>query len=289
LFAHVTTSFGPRTREGLGSCYQEFRCIDNRPEFSQFSALSDLIHPDHLNTPRLVADATGTTVWRWDQTEPFGNSPADENPSSLGTFDLPLRFPGQRYDAETALHYNYFRDYDPGLGIYKQSDPIGLRGGLNTYAYAAGNPISRLDPTGLDVTVAYYPGGVGHLGIAINSGSSMGFYPVRQTLAMITCSTVPGVVARDQVLQAPADLADASIIRIKTEPWQDALMESYISQRQNAASPGYNLCVDQCHSFVHAVLDSGGISHPGAPDTFSRPAGYYDALRLIYGGQARKR
>jgi RHS repeat-associated protein len=106
------------------------------------------MHVDHLNTPRLVADAAGTTVWRWDQQEPFGNNPADENPSGLGAFDLPLRLPGQRYDTETGLHYNYFRDYDPSLGIYKQSDPIGLRGGINTYAYVVGNPLSGSDPTG---------------------------------------------------------------------------------------------------------------------------------------------
>ena len=112
------------------------------------------IHVDHLNTPRLVADATGTTVWRWDQSEPFGSNPPDENPSGLGTFDLPLRLPGQYFDAETALHYNYFRDYDSSLGIYKQSDLIGLQGGLNTYAYVAGNPLSTTDERGL-----FGPGG----------------------------------------------------------------------------------------------------------------------------------
>ena len=90
-------------------------------------------HPDHLNTPRLVADSTGTTVWRWDNQEPFGNTVPDENPSGLGAFDLPLRPPGQRYDAETGLHYNYFRDYDPSTGRYVQSDPTGLQGGLDTY------------------------------------------------------------------------------------------------------------------------------------------------------------
>ena len=75
---------------------------------------------------------------------------ADENPSGLGAFDLPLRFRGQRYDAETGLHYNYYRDFDPSLGIYKQSDPIGLRGGLNTYAYVAGQPLTAVDPYGLN-------------------------------------------------------------------------------------------------------------------------------------------
>lgn len=88
-------------------------------------------------------------MWRWDQAEPFGNNPADEDPDANSVaFDLPLRQPGQRYDAETGLHYNYFRDYDPSLGIYKQSDPIGLEGGVNTYAYVFGSPLMYADPTG---------------------------------------------------------------------------------------------------------------------------------------------
>jgi len=107
------------------------------------------IHPDHLNTPRLVADATGTTVWRWDQAEPFGSNPADQDPDGNSVaFDLPLRLPGQRYDKETNLHYNYFRDYDPSLGIYKQFDPIGLRGGVNGYAYALQSPLAHTDEDG---------------------------------------------------------------------------------------------------------------------------------------------
>jgi RHS repeat-associated protein len=75
------------------------------------------------------------------------NAP-DENPSGLGTFTCNLRFPGQYFDRETNLHYNYFRDYDPALGRYIESDPVGLKGGNNTYTYVH-DPLSQIDPYGL--------------------------------------------------------------------------------------------------------------------------------------------
>lgn len=111
--------------------------------------MNSLDHADHLNTPRLVTDATGTTVWRWDQQEPFGNNVPDENPSGLGAFDLPLRLPGQYFDKETNLTYNYYRDYDPAIGRYIHSDPVGIAAGLNTYAYVDGDPLQYSDPLGL--------------------------------------------------------------------------------------------------------------------------------------------
>lgn len=65
------------------------------------------------------------------------------------TFTYNLRFPGQYFDAETGKHYNYFRDFDPAIGRYTESDPIGLRGGLNTYGYVRANPLGLIDPLGL--------------------------------------------------------------------------------------------------------------------------------------------
>ncbi|WP_155518372.1 RHS repeat-associated core domain-containing protein, partial [Ralstonia solanacearum] len=88
--------------------------------------------------------------WRWDQTDPFGATLPDENPTSLGSFTYNLRFPGQVYDAETGKHYNVNRDYDQASGRYVQSDPMGLSGGQwSTYSYVNGNPISNVDPLGL--------------------------------------------------------------------------------------------------------------------------------------------
>jgi RHS repeat-associated protein len=108
------------------------------------------VYSDHLGTPRLITQATdGAIRWRWEQADPFGLLPPDENPSGLGVFTFNLRMPGQYYDRESGLFYNYFRDYDPQTGRYVQSDPIGLDGGINTYGYVGGNPLSLVDPDGL--------------------------------------------------------------------------------------------------------------------------------------------
>jgi RHS repeat-associated protein len=96
-----------------------------------------------------VTDVANQVLWRWDHGEPFGNSPANENPSGLGIFGINYRFPGQYLDRASNTHYNYFRDYDPAIGRYIQSDPIGLLGGINTYDYVSGNPLSSTDATGL--------------------------------------------------------------------------------------------------------------------------------------------
>ena len=107
------------------------------------------LHPDHLGTPRLVTDVANAVRWRWDPDEPFGSSPANENPSGLGPFGINFRFPGQYLDKESNTHYNMMRDYDPAIGRYIQSDPIGLDGGINTYSYVGGNPLTLIDVFGL--------------------------------------------------------------------------------------------------------------------------------------------
>ena len=101
------------------------------------------IHSDHLGTPQVVTDENKNVVWQASYT-PFG-----EASISQASITLNLRFPGHYYDAETQTHYNYFRDYDPATGRYLTADPLGIAGGINTYAYANADPIANTDVFGL--------------------------------------------------------------------------------------------------------------------------------------------
>jgi RHS repeat-associated protein len=65
------------------------------------------------------------------------------------SFAYNLRFPGQVFDGQAGLHQNAFRDFDPASGRYVESDPLGLKAGINTYTYVADQPTRRIDPSGL--------------------------------------------------------------------------------------------------------------------------------------------
>jgi RHS repeat-associated protein len=121
------------------------------------------LHSDHLNTPRVVTDEQNRIVWRNAPLgEPFGTAAPEEDPDGDGVpFTLNLRFPGQYFDRETNLSYNYFRDYNSETGRYIESDPIGLEGGINTFAYVGGNPLGFTDPSGLCPWCAAASGGAG--------------------------------------------------------------------------------------------------------------------------------
>jgi len=104
-------------------------------------------YSDHLNAPRVIVNSAGDISWRW-ISEPFGTTAAESIPNSLENLVVNLRFPGQYFDKESGLNYNYFRDYDATAGKYLQSDPLGLGGGINTYVYVEANPVSYVDPRG---------------------------------------------------------------------------------------------------------------------------------------------
>jgi RHS repeat-associated protein len=144
-----------------GTRVQEYVWLDDQ----LIAVLSDhdastyqFVETDHLGTPRAVIHPVENNIaWRWNITNTaFGEHTATNNPDGDAvTYTFNLRYPGQLYDSESGLHYNRFRDYEPGRGGYIESDPIGLAGGISTYGYVGGNPVTGFDPLGLFNATAY--------------------------------------------------------------------------------------------------------------------------------------
>jgi len=129
------------------------------------------VHSDALNTPRQITrPSDNTPMWTWNS-DPFGTDAANPNPAGAGTFAYNLRFPGQVFDGQAGLHGNGFRDSDPATGKYVESDPIGLLGGTNTYAYVVGNPNSNSDFFGLATCKLIFDDGKGTLHCEPDSAS----------------------------------------------------------------------------------------------------------------------
>jgi RHS repeat-associated protein len=115
------------------------------PLFMKYGVSYYYYQNDHLGTPQKLISQSGQVVWSATY-DAFGYATVD----TAYTLVNNLRFPGQYYDQETGLHNNWMRYYDPKIGRYVTSDPIALKGGINTYGYAKGNPISIIDPLGLN-------------------------------------------------------------------------------------------------------------------------------------------
>jgi RHS repeat-associated protein len=120
--------------------FVDYAAVDAAPD----SGKSYSIFGDHLGTPICVEDETGAVVWQARRIDPFGE--VELEPGNC--VDLNLRWPGHYRDPDTGLFYNRYRYYDPALGRYLQTDPIGQSGGINVYAYVP-NPLRDVDLIGL--------------------------------------------------------------------------------------------------------------------------------------------
>jgi RHS repeat-associated protein len=178
---------------------QEYVWLDDLPVGLLASGVLHHIQPDHLGSPRKVVQASSNTaIWDWPiLNNPFGEAAPNQDPDGDSTaFTLNLRFPGQYFDVETGLHYNYFRDYEPGTGRYVESDPIGLRGGVSTFGYVGGNSLSFTDPQGLEIPQRDWPGYNPNFPLpppSPGSGLSLTCDEVCQLTALVLCGGVAEV------------------------------------------------------------------------------------------------
>lgn len=141
---------GSMMAENNNGSWSDYIWLNGRPIGKIDSGNVYAVHSDQLGRPESMTDISGAVVWRANNLA-FGRQVAQSANAPLN-----LGFPGQYYDGETGIWNNGFRDYDEDTGRYIESDPSGLAGGTNTYAYAMDNPVQGYDLTGLG-TIALGP------------------------------------------------------------------------------------------------------------------------------------
>ena len=161
--------------------------------------------------------------------------------------------PGQWFQIESALHYNWHRHYDPTLGRYTQPDPLGFVDGPSIYGYVKARPQQLVDPEGLDVSVCLYgdaAGGLGHLGFGLpdrGEQGTHGYYPKGNG------SSGPGIVKKDEQKSAQCK-------RLTSSPEQDDCMARCRDDRRQ--NPGvYGLVTNNCAQFVRFCLNKCGVGN----------------------------
>lgn len=204
------------------------------------------IYADHLGTPRKVVSAQDErTVWEWDS-DPFGDGQPSVQSVAGQPFVYNYRFPGQYFDAETGLHYNYYRDYDPQVGRYVQSDPMGLMAGMNTYSYVQANPITLADPSGL----LSYPA---HIGITSRASRTFG----------VRYAWLAEMVANADFLPGSQDPANAFTHAMRDGAHRQSPFTAQLKYREFVKNQLESCTREGLARALHAIQDGVAAGHKG--------------------------
>jgi RHS repeat-associated protein len=263
-----------------GNVIQETVYLEDMPvvvlKQEQGNTVPYYVYPDHIKTPRVITRASDNVmVWRWDHADPFGAVQPIEIQPGMAAFGYNPRFPGQLFDRESGMHYNYFRDYDPKTGRYLQSDPIGLQGGVNTYSYVAGNPVSKIDPRGLDNP------GIGPYGPYWTTGVQLCLRPAELAFGLIdhywinTATKTVGMGGNPKI--APGQEYEGWGQRVQlNDHSQDTATQCTEMRNVDAECVNRKLMIgmplgrftppiNQCQSFAYSVVNSCRTGPQGVP------------------------
>jgi RHS repeat-associated protein len=141
---YVWDSFGHIIADTAGTFTREYIWLGDTPLAINEGATLSYVHPDHLDRPVAMTTSGGPAIAWSAKYDPFGNVVTTTSATAM-----PLRFPGQYFQIEDGLSYNWHRNYDPTLGRYSQADPLGFVDGPGVYSYVGSSPAMKVDPRGL--------------------------------------------------------------------------------------------------------------------------------------------
>ena len=226
----------------------------NSPEYMIHEGKKYLFVKDHRGSVNLVVNAeTGEIKQKLSYSE-WGEIVEDTNPEFQ-----PFGFAGGLYDNVTKLYRFGARDYDPEIGRWLSKDPIRFKGGdTNLYGYTFQDPVNLKDPSGLDITIHYYGGGTGHIGISVGGETAQGYYGGYQNSG----GTLGALVGRDgEGTMATESETPTESKTIRTTAEQDQKVQEYLD-KMGRKKNRYNLYDRNCATVAGEALRAGGISAP---------------------------
>jgi RHS repeat-associated protein len=238
----------------------------------QIGAANYFCTRDHLGSIRELTDGSGVVQARYDY-DPYGR-----RTKINGTLDAAFGFTGHYYHAASNLHLALYRAYDADLGRWLSRDPIGERGGTNSYSYTNNRAVNAIDPNGLDVIILFASRAVsafgrvpqGHIATLIGNNETGWYYYSRNGYDRSPWSFGPGDCSKDYFhtfegfkksgYAAQYDQA----YQIKTGPDRDAAMieyaEEHYNERYHSILPPSNNCAD----LTEETLAYGGVPIAGS-------------------------
>ncbi len=262
---------------------------------------------DKLAVPRIITDPAETTLWNGSY-KVFGEMAANEDVDGDGTsFHCNLRFPGQYFDAESNLHYNSYRFYDPAIGRYTSVDPLAVNiyspEDLNSYTYAHSDPVGFIDPDGRasvfqNFWTNYKAGMAGKLGgwrqaglivssIGLLAGTMMVFVGSGAALAVVRGGTIVARAAGSGLSAAGRGIAwtgrtAVSSGKVVFEAGKQgyAALGRWVISKTASGSTLY--LVEETNAFAEFLVGTSGTVLPSASSWGSTVFGTYELNKAIY-------